>query len=495
MVTIPELNQSMQYTAENLKVALVSVQSDAERVPPIGLVYLATYLRDVTGLKSENIRIFDQNYTEGIEAEIEEFAPSLIGFSTMAVTYGKTAQLARRLRPKCAVPFILGGVHISTMPMSLDPMFDVAVLGEGELTLHELIQAFLQHQGLPKEQLADIKGLAYFDQPNQPPQLTAPRPLICNLDELPIPDFRFACRDYFTKDEIPAIAGVGIRAYVFSSRGCPYRCTFCSTAKFWDRIRYHSPDYTARLVKHFIDEFGSDYLKIEDDLFTVSAKRLREMRAAFVRHGILDHLKAVECHPRANLINEELCEAMRDLKIKVANLGFESGSDRILKSLKVGTASVEQNKKVIQLCNQYGIYVYGSLMYGVPGETLADMEKTNDFIDFCIENGARYIWSFVATPFPDTPFWEEAVKRGKVSNQMDWEKIDLHNTTAPLLLDDGIDLDEFRRVFMKGRRKLRKLKARMILQFLMHHPIYAMWRTLTQPKRYLSVMHKWFFKQ
>ena len=73
---------------------------------------------------------------------------------------------------------------------------------------------------------------------------------------------------------------------------------------------------------------------------------------------------------------------------------------------------------------------------------------------------------------------------------MDWEKIDLHNTTAPLLLDDGIDLDEFRRVFMKGRRKLRKLKARMILQFLMHHPIYAMWRTLTQPKRYLSVMHK-----
>ena len=323
MVTIPELNQSMQYTAENLKVALVSVQSDAERVPPIGLVYLATYLRDVTGLKSENIRIFDQNYTEGIETEIEEFAPSLIGFSTMAVTYGKTAQLARRLRPKCAVPFILGGVHISTMPMSLDPMFDVAVLGEGELTLHELIQAFLQHQGLPKEQLADIKGLAYFDQPNQPPQLTAPRPLICNLDELPIPDFRFACRDYFTKDEIPAIAGVGIRAYVFSSRGCPYRCTFCSTAKFWDRIRYHSPDYTARLVKHFIDEFGSDYLKIEDDLFTVSAKRLREMRAAFVRYGILDHLKAAECHPRANLINEELCEAMRDLKIKVANLGTE----------------------------------------------------------------------------------------------------------------------------------------------------------------------------
>ncbi|MCU0784433.1 MAG: B12-binding domain-containing radical SAM protein [Verrucomicrobia bacterium] len=482
-------------TKDNLRVALVSVQKDAERVPPMSLVYLATYLRDRTGLKGGNIKILDQNYCADLEAELAAFQPNLIGFTAMAIDYGKVIRFVRSIREKFAVPFILGGVHISTLPESLDPLFDAAVMNEGEGTLHELIEIFLEKQSLAPGHLVGVKGAVYFPTPGQPPHINPVRPPMPNLDDLPVPDFHFANRNYFRKEEIASIADVGIRAYVLSSRGCPYRCTFCSTARFWGKMRFHSPDFTARIVKHFMDEFGSDYLKVEDDLFTVSAKRLYALRDAFIRHGIFDRIKAIECSPRANLVTEELCEAMKAIKIKTLNFGFESGSDRVLNSLKVGSVSVEQNRKAIRLCRKHGFNVYGSLMYGVPGETIEDMEQTNDFIDFAIANKARYVWSFVATPFPATPFWDIALKRGKVSNQMDWEKVDLHNLAEPLLLDDTVDRAEFTRVFLKGRRKLRRLKAKMIFSFVAQNPVYSLRKALQEPKYYLPMLSKWFFRQ
>ena len=147
------------------------------------------------------------------------------------------------------------------------------------------------------------------------------------------------------------------------------------------------------------------------------------------------------------------------------------------------------------LCRKYGLNVYGSLMYGVPGETIDDMEKTNEFIDFAIQHGASYIWSFVATPFPATPFWEIALQRGKVSNTMDWSKEDLHNVEDPLLLDDTVDRELFRQVFQRGRNKLRKLKFKLILRFALKNPFAAARMLLKEPRYYLPMLTKWLFRQ
>lgn len=477
---------------EKLKIALISLQKDAERVPPVGLVYLATYLRDILGINNSNLVILDSNYSD-IETELESFSPHILGFTSMTVEYGKVIEFAKKIKSKHNIPFILGGVHISTLPLSLNKVFDIGVVGEGEKTFAELIKLYLKKNLFITKDLQKIEGLIFFDKNKL--KTTPMREPIKDLDELPLPDFKFVNKNYFRKEEIPSISYIGTKCYLISSRGCPYRCVFCSTSHFWGKIRFHSPDYTAKIIKKFMDDFGSDYIKVLDDLFTISPQRLRDLKISFEKYGILEKIKAIECQPRANLMNDELCIAMKELKIKVLNFGFESGSDKMLKWLKKESVTVEMNKNAILLCKKYGFYAYGSLIYGSPGETIEDMEKTNEFIDFAIKNKARYMWSFIATPFPNTLFWEIALKRGKVTNGMDWNVLSHHNLDNPLLLDENIDKEEFKRVFLKGRKKLTKLKIRLIKEFIIKNPIKASKMVVTEPFYYFPRIIKQVFKQ
>ena len=257
---------------ENLKIALISLQKDAERVPPVGLIYLATYLRDIIGINNNNLLILDSNYSD-IENELEKFSPNIIGFTSMTVDYGKVIEFAKKIKPKYNIPFILGGVHISTLPFSLNKVFDIGVIGEGEKTLGELINIYIKKHFFAEKNIQKINGLVFFDKDKL--KMTPMREPIKNLDELPLPDFKFVSRNYFRKEEIPSISDIGIKCYLISSRGCPYRCVFCSTSHFWGKMRFYSPDYTARIVKKFIEDFNSDYVKVLDDLFTISTQRLR----------------------------------------------------------------------------------------------------------------------------------------------------------------------------------------------------------------------------
>jgi len=476
-----------------MRIALISLQKDAERVPPVGLVYLATYLNHKACIKKEDIRILEPNYCD-IEKELDEFKPDMIGFSAMTVDYKQVCDFAKKIKPKYNIPFIIGGVHISTLPESLDKIFDVGIIGEGELTLTELIKAWtekIEYYCLIK--LRKIKGIVFFN--GDTLEYTAPREPISNLDDLPIPNFKFISPKYFRREEIPSISDVGVKGYLISSRGCPYKCVFCSTCRFWGSMRFNSPEYTAKMTRNLIDELGADYIKVMDDLFTVNPDRLREIKTCFDEYGVLDKIKAIECQPRANLMTDELCEAMQALKIKTLNFGFESGSNKMLKYLKQTAADIDMNMNAVLLCEKYGFNCYGSLIYGSPGETIRDMELTNDFIDFAIRHKAKYMWSFVATPFPMTPFWDIALQRGKVSNNMDWDLLSHHNLDNPLLLDDSINKEAFKETFLKGRNKLKGLKIRLIMDFIVKNPWNVIKMVVKEPGYYISRAFKQVFKQ
>lgn len=126
-----QLNNMNNIIEDGLKVALISFQKDAERIPPVGLVYLATYLRDKCGIK--NIKIIDKNF-DNIETEIEKFSPDIIGIGPMTIYYQEAIRFSISFKKIYNIPIILGGVHISTLPESLKPCFDLAVIGEGEGT-------------------------------------------------------------------------------------------------------------------------------------------------------------------------------------------------------------------------------------------------------------------------------------------------------------------------------------------------------------------------
>jgi radical SAM superfamily enzyme YgiQ (UPF0313 family) len=404
----------------------------------------------------------------------------------MTVKYGDVVKFAKKIRNKFKkIPFVLGGVHISSLPNSLDSVFDIGVLGEGEHTIGEIVKSFAKEGGLKKNALKKIKSVVFFDS-NKKLIETPLRAPIQDIDSLPLPDFKMVNSGYFKEEEIPAVSDVGIKCYLLTSRGCPYKCVFCSTTQFWGKLRLHSPEYTAKLVKRAIDQFGATHIRVMDDLFTISPKRLRDIKKAFDKYGLMDKIKTVECQPRANLMNDELCKAMKELKIKTINFGFESGSERVLKWLKQGSVTIEMNKKAILLGKKYGFNIYGSLMYGSPNETIEDMKKTNDFVDFAVKHKAKHIWSFIATPFPDTAFWDIGLERGKVSNNMDWELLSHQNIDKPLLLDEDIDINEFKKVFLEGRRKLRKLKILLIRDFVSRNLFASIKMVAREPRYHLS---------
>lgn len=476
----------------DFKIALISLQNDAERVPPIGLICLATYLRDRAGMKDENIKVFDNNYFSNIEEQVKDFAPHVVGITAMTVNYEDAAIFCASLKQQIDVPTIIGGVHISTLPNSLRDCFNIGVIGEGEETLGELAELYCNQSSFKKEDLKNVKSIIYVDNDRL---VSTPRRQPLELDSLPIPDFKFAHSNYFREEEIPGISATGIRCYLLSSRGCPYRCEFCSTSRFWGKMRLHSPEYTARIVEKAINDFGANYIKVEDDLFTLNPKRLNRLKEAFEERGILSKIKGIECQPRANLITDDLCRAMKAIKVKVVNFGFESGSEKVLRYLKAGSVSMEMNKNAVIMCNKYGFNVYGSLMYGSPTETLEDMEKTNEFVDFCFKNGASYLWSFVATPFPSTPFWEIAMERGVVTNDMDFSLLQHHSLDNPLLLDPEISRDDFKKVFLKGRKKLKKFKLKLIRDFIFKNPFRTLSLVAKEPGYYFMRVWRQLFKQ
>ncbi len=351
---------------------------------------------------------------------------------------------------------------------------------------------YLKKQKFEKNDLAKIRVVIYFDKDKL--KITSLRKPI-ELDSFPLPDFKFVHPNYFKSVEVPGVSGTRVNCYLLSSRGCPYRCVFCSTSRFWGKMRLHSPEYTAKIIEKNVKEFNADHIKILDDLFTISPERINLIKKELEKKGVFHKIKEMEGTAIANLVSDKLCEAMKDIKLNLVNFGFESGSDRVLKYLKAGTVSVEMNKKAILICKKHGIGVYSSLMYGSPGETMENMEETNKFLNFCLNNKVDNLWSLVATPFPATPFWEIALKKGTVSDNMDFRLLDHHYGGMPLLLDEGISTQEFRKVFLKGRKKLRKFKINLIKKFLFRNPSKAIILFLKEPRYYASRILKQIMKQ
>ncbi len=450
-----------------MKLALVSLEDGLSRTPPIGLAYLATYLEKKSGIKDT---VIVDNVFEDIHERLKEENPDLIGISAMSLRYGTAIKTAREIRNYYTGQIIIGGVHISTMPESLKDVFDFAVLGEGEETLREIVEHFIKKGPLQEETLKDIKGVAYFGNDGKV-MLTPPRPLVKDLDDIPWPDFKYINPNYLLPREEVGLRMIGPCAPLMTARGCPYRCVFCSTSTFWDRHRNHSVDYVVGNIRYLVHDLGIKIINILDDMFIVNKNRLKELHAKLGQEGLLGKA-TFTCNARSNHIDDEMCEILKSLNVRNLNFGFESGSERMLKYLKVGSTSVQKNKDAIRTCKRHGLVVYGSLMFGSPGETIEDMEKTLDFIRFAKKEKADYLWSFVATPFPKTEFWEVAKRRGKVRDDADWEGEDLmshQNVEHPTLTD--VSMEEFRKVFGKGRSLLRGMRYRLIARFFLKNPI------------------------
>ena len=408
-----------------MRIALVSLARQ-NGCPPIGLVYLATYIKSKLDVEVETIdanwhdtKHYHQFYAPWAEkGRYRDF--DLVCLSAMTIYYEEAIKLSKDIKkyhPK--VPIIIGGVHISTMPESFDPeAFDAMVIGEGEKSLEQIIKEYAN--------CGRLLSKVYQNPP------------IENLDDLPRPDWNLVDQRYFDRKANMTFGEYGISGVMLTSRGCPYRCRFCATQKFWgNKVRFHSAGYVHDLVKD-LKLKGVTHIQIWDDLFTISKKRLTELvKYQFTLYGL-----KFNCQPRADLIDDEMCELLKDIGVTTCIFGFESGSDRILRYLKRDTCTIEDNIRAIKTCHRHGLKVQGSVMLGNPNETLSDMQDTCDFVKWCVFMGVQRIWSFVATPFPGTEWWANQ-NVSECSHQ---------NIDNPLLLDKSVSKKDFKKIMLKIRR-------------------------------------------
>ncbi len=434
------------------KITLVSVNSCEFPTPPLGIASIATYLVRKGVVDKKTVQILDLNLEKKILPKIKKFKPDIIGISSMTQFYPRAIKLAKKIKAQYKkLPVVIGGVHISTAPHSFSEAFDIGVIGEGEETFYELIRYFKKYGSFKNSKLRNIPGLVFKEEKNI--IQASFRKLITPLDILPWPDWQLFSpylSQYLKgrplkKGEKPYKVG-----YIITSRGCPYRCAFCSTSVFWKKLRFHTPKYVVEQIEYLAKKFNIKRIVIQDDIFNFSKKRLKEIIIELDKRNLLGKV-SFGASVRADYVDEEFCQIFKKMGGTSVFIGFESGSEKILKFLKNNTVVISDNKKAALLLNKHQLEIKGGIIFGSPGENLDDMKKSLQFMKWFSQlKYAARLSPYILTPFPGTKIWELALQKGLVSNDMEnWGS--LHLTPSEPFFLDKVDKASFRRIYKRAK--------------------------------------------
>jgi radical SAM superfamily enzyme YgiQ (UPF0313 family) len=369
---------------------------------PMGIAYVGAYLEKF--LPDCETRVI-----ETLE-EALDWEPDLVGISSVTPNFPCATEMASEIRRHRDIPVVLGGPHITGMPGSLPEAFAAGVLSEGEATFLDIARMVERKKPLLPADLAEIPGLVHHSAKG--PQVTGARPFLRPLDQIPFP-----------KRDWPGIELTPL--WSFSSRGCPYRCRFCSTAEFWESYRMHSARYVIDELNMLIDTFDAQFHLFMDDLFAVNIKRLAEI--AELAQTELKRPMELTATIRADLVTEKMCKLLRQVGVIYCHLGLESGSDRVLSYLKKESTTAARNQAAIDMLHEHGISSIGSFIIGAPMEDDEDLQKTYDFIVTNTRNGKLMSFTFgPLVAFPGTAVWDDARRRGLVDERtIDWRTLDI----------------------------------------------------------------------
>ena len=395
---------------------------------PLGLAYLAGYLR--VHMKDVSINIISSDE----KLDFMKYKPDIVGMTSVSQNFNIAKELAAMIKKEKNIPIAIGGHHISALPHLLTKDMDVAAIGEGEQTFLEIVE-LVKSKKFSAANLHNVKGIAFRE--NGKMVFTGPRERL-SLDEIPFP-----ARDLLKN------AG----AHILSSRGCPYKCVFCSSSHFWSNIRFHSPEYVIKEIKEVIKQYNPKTIAFWDDLFIADKARVKKIVGLIKKEGINKKV-SFSVLARTNLIDDEICKLLKEMNTSAVMCGFESGSQKVLDYLKRGTTTVEKNQNAINLLKKYGFNFAGTFIIGSPEETMEDMEKTLKFIrknDF--QNGDTY----VLTPLPGTPLWQYAVEKGLVreDEKMDWSILNIDfekNMDRAVIVSEKLSRDEIKKMYFRFKK-------------------------------------------
>jgi anaerobic magnesium-protoporphyrin IX monomethyl ester cyclase len=364
--------------------------------PPLGILYICAHLRR----KGLSVEVFDSTFASRQELfeVLWQGPPSVLGVYANLMTRSNVVEILR-IAKQAGWQTVVGGPEPSAyIDQYLTAGADVVVIGEGELTLEELVPVLASTS---TDALQHVNGVAFRGMDGTIVR-TAPRDQIRNIDAQPWP-----ARESIDLSRYLAVwrerHGVGSVSLI-TARGCPYHCRWCSHEVFGKTHRRRNPVSVADELEWLVDRYQPEMAWMADDVFTIHHGWLFQYAAELTRRGIK---LPFECISRADRLNPKVVETLAAMGCFRVWIGSESGSQRILDAMERGV-TVEQVQAAVALCKSHGIQTGMFLMWGYEGEELDDVEAT---IQHVKKTDPDVFFTTVAYPIKGTPFFTEVAER------------------------------------------------------------------------------------
>ncbi len=355
-------------------------------VPPLGLAYIASALREA-GHDVDLIDAYALGWTwTAFEGELARRRPDVLGLSAMTPVADVAARAARLARPHVG-RIVLGGPHPTAVEHAvLDeiPELDAAVAGEGEEIAPALLEWWATGSSDPVPDGVIARG----------------HPFVAHTPRRSVTDIARPARDLLPNHAYRYLfatrPGLGT---MITSRGCPFRCTFCDKSVSGSRWRARPAEDVVDEMVELRSRFGIRFINFYDDNFTLRRRRVVEICEEMIRREVDVEWK---CEGRVDGVDLELLRLMRRAGCRTVAYGVESGNAETLALLRKDVL-VDQAAQAFADTRQAGLRSLAYVILGAPGESRADVQRT---IGFCREIGADYVQFSTLTAFPGTPLFD-----------------------------------------------------------------------------------------
>ncbi len=337
-----------------------------------------------------------------LSALLDSYRPDIVGFSVMTVGYNITKEMALVVKSK-GIKVIFGGIHPTVMPEEtiVESFVDVICVGEGELPIVNFLNKYFN-----KKDYTHVKGIWFKDASGKIWRNDI-ADLVTDLDSLPFPDRDALDARYYNAE----LTG----ANVFTSRGCPYPCSFCQNKFLLDLyegkgafVRYRSLDNVFNELEEIIKKYGTKRFYFSDETFTLNKKRVMDFLTGYkVRFRNVPFM----CQTRIDRVDEEIMAALKEAGCHQINLAIESGNEGLRNNVLNKKISDEQIKRVFGLAKKYNIKTQSFNMIGIPGETLKNVFET---ININKDLKPDRVLCTIFMPFPGTELGEKCLAKGDI---------------------------------------------------------------------------------
>ena len=433
---------------------------------PLGIAYLAAVLEKA----HHQIKLIDaaalQYDKDDIIKETRSFGPDLVGITATTASFTKALDVAKEIKAERGPKVVLGGPHVTALPEESirNSCFDIGVIGEGELTLVELVARLESDQDL-----RDVKGIIY--RRGNDVYRNSARPYIVDLDSLPFP-----ARNLLPPLDVyrptPSAHRSVPQGTMITSRGCPYNCTFCDHSVFGSIYRARSATNVVDEMELLIEKYAAKEIRFWDDTFNIDSGRVLRICDEIQARGID---VPWTCLARMNHMNKDALHAMADAGCWQIDYGIESGSQELLNRIGKGL-TLEVVRRVAKMTNDAGIRMRGFFMLGLPGETEETMKQT---IEFAKELDLSAAVFHITTPFPGTELYETTLESGELDSRVDWDNYSIFSSQASPYAPEGLTRETITQYQVKAYREFY-----MRLSFILRQVLGI--RSLSDVRRYIT---------